>query len=180
MILVPVFVLVTLGLRHPGSAAAWGLLIFIVASVTDFFDGYLARKGDIVSNFGKIMDPLADKLLVIAALIVLYIMPGKIVAAWVIFAILVREVLVSFLREYHAKRGFYIPANIWGKAKAFLQMIGICLALYYHALHGFCPYAFANVNDKWCLGLRIIFWVLALVTVASGLTYMRPVQGSKS
>jgi CDP-diacylglycerol---glycerol-3-phosphate 3-phosphatidyltransferase len=173
ILLVPVFAWAALSIYPQTTGAFYALILFVVASITDFLDGYIARKANVISNFGKLMDPLADKILVITALFVLYLMPGRLAAAWVIFAVLVREVLVTVMRQIHASRGIYIPANWWGKAKAFLQMAGVIAALLYRSF----PTYFGRFlpTERWELGLRIVFWMLALVTVVSGMSYMKPV-----
>jgi len=102
-------------------------VIFIVASLTDFFDGYLARKYDLISNFGKIMDPLADKILVISAL-VLFVKLDYI-PAWMSIVVIAREFLISGIRMLAAANGEIIPAGKLGKYKTSSQMIVIILIL---------------------------------------------------
>lgn len=109
--LIEVFALVSLG-------------IFILASVTDFFDGYIARKYNMVSNFGKFMDPLADKLLVCSALIGLMHL-GKL-NIWFVLVIIARDFIISGFRLVAADRGIVIAAGMSGKVKTALQMIMIC------------------------------------------------------
>ena len=121
MIMIVPFVVVMLA----GSAIPAGkwiaLALFIVASMTDFVDGYLARKYNLVTNFGKFMDPLADKLLVSAALICLV---GRI-PAWIVIVIISRELIISGFRTIAADNGIVIAASIWGKVKTVFQMIMI-------------------------------------------------------
>lgn len=103
----------------------WGsfiaVLLFVLASVTDALDGHIARKYNLVTNFGKFMDPLADKLLVSAALICLV---GRI-PAWIVVVIISRELIISGFRTIAADNGIVIAASIWGKFKTVFQMIMI-------------------------------------------------------
>ena len=101
--------------------------IFAAASITDWFDGYLARKNNLVTNFGKFMDPLADKLLVCSALICLIEM--KRLEAWVVIVIIAREFIISGFRLIAAENGVVIAANYWGKFKTVSQMIMIILLI---------------------------------------------------
>jgi len=102
------------------------LAVFAVAALTDLLDGRLARARGQVTNFGKFMDPIADKLLVIPAM-VLMVSQGGLVPAWVCIVCVAREFIVSGLRMVAAERGLVIPAGIWGKAKAAAQMVAIML-----------------------------------------------------
>ena len=103
----------------------WGsfiaVLLFVIASITDALDGHIARKHNLVTNFGKFMDPLADKLLVSAALICLV---GRI-PAWVVVVIISRELIISGFRTIAADNGIVIAASMWGKVKTVFQMIMI-------------------------------------------------------
>jgi len=103
------------------------LSIFIIASATDKLDGYIARSRNQITNFGKFMDPLADKLLVTCALILL--VEKGIVAAWVVVVIIAREFIVSGLRTLAASQGVVIAASNWGKLKTVIQMIAIIMGL---------------------------------------------------
>lgn len=103
------------------------LVIFIVASLTDFFDGYLARRHNLITDFGKIMDPLADKVLVISALIVMVSL--KYIPSWMTIIIIFREFLISGIRMVVAAKGEVIPASKLGKYKTTFQMIAIILMI---------------------------------------------------
>ena len=128
MILVPflvLFMLTDLG----GEANRYiALAIFVVASVTDWFDGKLARKYNLVTNFGKFMDPLADKLLVCSAMIC-FIELEKL-PAWFVIIIIGREFIISGFRLIAAENGVVIAANYWGKFKTTFQMAAVILMIF--------------------------------------------------
>lgn len=131
------------------------LIIFILASLTDWFDGYLARKNKQVTNFGKIMDPLADKLLVIAALLCL--LENGMVSVWVPVIILLREFLISGIRIAAAAEGNVIAASMWGKVKTVWQFGAIILALFLAERNIFTDAA---------------MWIAAALTLISGIDYL--------
>ena len=127
VIMIPFFVLFLLtGLG--GAASKWiALAIFIIASLTDLLDGHIARKYNLVTNFGKFMDPLADKLLVCAAMICLVEM-GRL-PAWIVIVIISREFIISGFRLIASDNGRVIAASYWGKFKTTFQMLMICLMI---------------------------------------------------
>ena len=131
--------------------------IFAAASITDWFDGYLARKHNLVTNFGKFMDPLADKLLVCSALICLIEM--KRLEAWVVIVIIAREFIISGFRLIAAENGVVIAANYWGKFKTVSQMIMIILLI-------------LNPGGIWSVVEEIFVWLSVALTVISLLTYI--------
>ncbi|MBK5251186.1 MAG: CDP-diacylglycerol--glycerol-3-phosphate 3-phosphatidyltransferase [Peptostreptococcaceae bacterium] len=123
ILMVPIFIWVLLsGIENSRLIAA---LIFAIASVTDFLDGYLARKYDLVSDFGKLMDPMADKILVASALIGM-VQLGRI-TVWPVVIILAREFLITSFRSLAASKGSVIAASIWGKIKTNTQIVAIIL-----------------------------------------------------
>ncbi len=127
VVLIPFFVFFLLT-DLVGSWGKWiALAIFIVASLTDFLDGYLARKMNLVTNFGKFMDPLADKLLVCSAMICL-IEKGAI-PSWIVVIIIAREFIISGFRLIASDNGVVIAASYWGKFKTVFQMIMICMMI---------------------------------------------------
>lgn len=154
---IPVVVLL---LFFPGPVASFlGALVFAIAGATDFFDGFFARRQRLTSKFGKFMDPLADKLLVTAALIML--IPLGRAPAWMAFVIIGRELAVTGLRAIAASDGVILAPDRWGKAKTFLQMVALtCLILHY-------PY---QAVDFQRLGIALL-WVAMIVTVTSGVGY---------
>ena len=127
VILVPVFiVLLFMGQNNP-IFKFLALAVFIIASLTDTLDGYIARSRNLVTNFGKFMDPLADKLLVCSALIS-FIQIGTI-PAWVVIIIISREFIISGFRLIASDKGVVIAASKWGKAKTVSQMITVILLI---------------------------------------------------
>jgi len=129
-------------------------LIFLIAALTDWLDGYLARKLNQISDFGKFLDPLVDKLLVIAALLILVELHQ--VPAWAVFIIVAREILITAWRGAPDTTTTIVGANIWGKAKTVSQIIAIA------ALFLEIPYALT------------LFWLAVALTVISGLIYILP------
>ena len=126
--MIPFFVLFML-MDIMGAADKWiAVSIFIAASFTDFLDGYIARKYNLVSNFGKFMDPLADKLLVSAAMICLVEM-GRL-PAWVVIVIISREFIISGFRLIASDNGVVIAASYWGKFKTVFQMAMIIVLIF--------------------------------------------------
>ena len=103
------------------------LIIFIAASVTDYFDGKIAREQGLVTNFGKIMDPLADKILVYSALCLF--IEADLIAAWMLIVILAREFAIAGMRTVAASDGRVLAAGMSGKIKTALQMVAVCIML---------------------------------------------------
>ena len=139
------------------------LLVFWIASFTDFLDGNIARKRGIVTNFGKFMDPLADKLLVTAALSVLAM--EKTSYIWVLFIITLREYIVAGVRMVAAEGGKVIAASMWGKVKTVVQMVVISIGLF--PINIGQHFAIASVSV-----LDILMWATAALTVVSGWDYL--------
>ena len=126
VIMIPFFVLFML--MQITAFDKWiALAIFIVASFTDFLDGHIARKYNLITNFGKFMDPLADKLLVCSAL-VCFVEMGKL-PAWMVIIIIAREFIISGFRLIASDNGVVIAASYWGKFKTTFQIIMICLLI---------------------------------------------------
>ncbi|MEB3219040.1 MAG: CDP-diacylglycerol--glycerol-3-phosphate 3-phosphatidyltransferase [Nostocales cyanobacterium 94392] len=143
------------GLHNPTPQARWVCLtIFIIAAATDWLDGYLARKLNQVSDLGKFLDPLVDKLLVLAPMLSL-IELGQI-PAWGVFLILGRELAIAGWRVSQPKIS---GANIWGKLKTVTQIIAIALLI-------------APLSPEWELPSLIAFWVSVALTLISGAIYL--------
>lgn len=127
VIMIPFFVLFML-VPIGGDAHKWiALAIFIIASLTDTLDGYLARRDNLITDFGKFMDPLADKLLVCSAMICLIDL-GKI-PSWVVIIIISREFIISGFRLVASDNGIVIAASWWGKAKTVSQMVMVIMLI---------------------------------------------------
>lgn len=147
-----------LGVTMPASHF-WGAVLFIIASTTDWIDGYYARKLDLVTNLGKFLDPLADKLLVSAALIVL--VEFNLAPSWIVILIISREFAVTGLRLILAGQGEVVAANMLGKIKTWTQIIAIAALLLHNAPFENIGFPFAD----------IALWVAAFFTVWSGWDY---------
>ena len=130
-------------------------IIFSVASASDFLDGYLARKNNLVTDFGKFMDPLADKLLVCSALIC-FVEFGQ-VAAWIVILIIGREFIISGFRLVAADNNIVIAANYWGKIKTVVQML-MCVLFIVDLDH-----SFINIAEQIFLYASVILTVVSLV-----------------
>ncbi len=127
VILIPFFVFFLLAPFFPGYGNYVAVAVFIVASLTDLLDGYIARRCHMVTNFGKFMDPLADKLLVCSALICLVEL--KKLAAWIVIIIIAREFIISGFRLIAAEQQIVIAASYWGKFKTTFQMLMIIVLI---------------------------------------------------
>lgn len=127
VLMIPVFVVFMLTPLSEGAGKYIALVIFCVASLTDMLDGKIARKQNLVTNFGKFMDPLADKLLVCSAMICL-IEQGKL-AAWIVLIIIAREFIISGFRLVASDNGVVIAASYWGKFKTVSHMAMIILLI---------------------------------------------------
>lgn len=157
MIIVP-FLVIFLLTGWGGEANRYiSLTLFVVASVTDWFDGYLARKNNLVTNFGKFMDPLADKLLVCSAMICMIDL--KRLPAWFVIIIIAREFIISGFRLIAAENGIVIAANYWGKFKTASQMIMIILLI----LH---------FDGIFVILEQIFIWFSLALTIISLITYI--------
>ena len=178
----------------PGNdARGWGprllnvcFVIYIVAGITDALDGYFARKWNLTSAFGRIVDPFVDKVLVVGAFAILagnnfafdgsqsawerglprWLTGGMAsgVQAWMVVAVLAREFVVSGVRGYSESQGIAFPATVWGKLKMFTQSIAICVVIF----------QLANVSQaNWAVAAKLaVVWVSVIATVLSGLAYV--------
>ena len=144
-------------------------LLFALASLTDFLDGYIARRWNLETSLGKFLDPLADKLLVAVALIML--IPLDRVPSWMVAVIIGREILVTGLRVVAVTEGMVIAASRLGKYKTVLQILSvICLLIHYeYQLNIQSSYFLINFHE---MGLGLL-WIAMFVTVWSGIDYFR-------
>ena len=157
VILIPFFVLFMLT-ELGGPANKWiALILFIVASLTDLLDGKIARKYNLVTNFGKFMDPLADKLLVCSALICLVDL--RRIPAWIVIVIIAREFIISGFRLVAADNGIVIAASYWGKFKTTFQMFMIIVVI-------------MNLGGVFDILAMILMWIALALTVISLADYV--------
>ena len=174
MVLIPFMMFFYLASFIPhGIGKIVALVIFVVAALTDLLDGKIARKYNLVTNLGKFLDPIADKILTAAALFML-MADGTIPAPWgviVVTIIIAREFMVSALRLIAASQGTVLAADIWGKAKTMVQMIAIPVCM-------LIPFLFelGGVANWLIITVQIIGWsalgVATLLTVISGVNYL--------
>jgi CDP-diacylglycerol--glycerol-3-phosphate 3-phosphatidyltransferase len=143
------------------------LIIFIIASFTDFLDGYIARKNNIVTDFGKFMDPLADKLLVFSAFIVLMEL-GRI-PGWIVMIIIAREFLVMGIRVLAAGNQVVIAASMLGKLKTNSQMLAVIILLLNN--YPFTLITGLNYGDGQNIIGTVVLYLAAILTVVSGVDY---------
>ena len=155
VILIPFFVFFLLSPYFPAYGNYIAVAIFIVASLTDMLDGKIARKYNLVTNFGKFMDPLADKLLVCSAMICLIELDR--LAAWIVIVIIAREFIISGFRLVASDNGVVIAASYWGKFKTTFQMLMVIVIIF-------------NINLQlgWLniLGTLLIYVALVLTVVS--------------
>ena len=152
------------------DAGFWAAAVFSAASVTDWLDGYLARRMGIVTVFGKFLDPIADKLIVMAALIM--IIPYDRVPAWMVLVILGREIIITGLRGIASSEGIVIAASDLGKFKTIFQIVAIIGLL----LHYDYPWFFSVNHPLLLVNMHHVgmfyLWIAFVITVWSGVDYL--------
>jgi CDP-diacylglycerol--glycerol-3-phosphate 3-phosphatidyltransferase len=166
IIVIPIFIIILLY----SSSKLFSFIaafLFTAASLTDLLDGYIARKWNLETSLGKFLDPLADKLLVAVALIML--IPLGRVPPWMVAVIIGREILVTGLRTVAVTEGLIIAASKWGKYKAAMQTMSvICLLLHFdYQFFGDSQYLLINLHQ---VGIGLL-WIALLVTIWSGIDY---------
>ena len=140
------------------------LAIFFVAVVTDWLDGYLARKWDLSTDLGRIVDPFVDKVIICGAFIIFIHIAKDVIAPWMVIVIVAREFFVSSIRGFSESKGVKFASNIWGKTKMVIQSWTICALILYYAY-------FENIGwAEYMVG--VFMWITIVVTVASGITYV--------
>ena len=153
LVMIPIFVI---AFYFYGTSYNIAAILFMVASLTDALDGHLARSRNLITNFGKFVDPLVDKVLTMAAFIVL--VEAKVIPAWAVIIIISRELIITGFRTLAADMGITIAASMWGKAKTTSQMISLVLLLLHNdVLNNFGIY---------------VFYLAVILTVISGLDYI--------
>lgn len=159
ILMIPIFIVILLsGLIAPPLSRYIALIIFIIASLTDALDGYIARSRNMITNLGKFMDPLADKMLVISAMIAL-VQLGNL-QAWIVIVIVAREFIVTGFRLIAASNNIIIAASWWGKLKTISQMLMVISLL-------------ANINEVIFIAINSLLIALATAfTIISGVDYI--------
>jgi CDP-diacylglycerol--glycerol-3-phosphate 3-phosphatidyltransferase len=152
-------------------ARTTALVLFVIAGATDYFDGEIARRYQFVTNFGKLMDPLVDKIMMAAAFISL--VPLRAIPAWVATAIVAREFLITGLRLIASAKGQVLPAERLGKHKTSWQIVTV---LFFLVLLSLRELRYANGADAWWVrswhdGGRALVWIAVALTLYSGLRY---------
>jgi len=166
IVLVPVLVLALM--RETQAARAFGAACFLVACITDFFDGWLARRHGITTALGQMLDPLADKLIVTAALImVAAVPPDPRVPAWMVVVIVCRELAVTGLRGIASSSGVVVPAQELGKYKMIFQMFALEALL----LHYRYPIPGTSLAIDFHAGGMILLWAALILAVWSAVDY---------
>lgn len=173
VILIPFFLLF-MYIDFPFHYAV-ALVIFAAASITDALDGKIARKRGLVTNFGKFLDPLADKVLVIAALTVFVDLNDVNMGAIPLIIITAREFMVSGLRLLAADSGVVVAAGIWGKLKTAFTMVAIVAILFWLSLCGDFSLSLSDSLVKAVdnVVIQILIWISTILTVVSGVVYLK-------
>lgn len=170
MIATPFFMFLMVA-NFPGHYIA-ALVVFILASITDALDGNIARKQNLVTNFGKFLDPLADKMLTTSAFLGFLakgVCPG---ITWIVFIVLFREFAITSLRLVCVGSGKVIAANIWGKAKTVSQMLSIIVTIFFMALNDLITFS-GGFRIFVIITVTALLWICAILTVISGVIYLK-------
>lgn len=140
------------------------LIVFFVAVITDWLDGYFARKWDLITDLGRIVDPFVDKVIICGAFIIFLNIAKGVIAPWMVIVIVAREFFVSSIRGFSESKGVKFASNMWGKTKMFIQSWTICALILYYAY-------FENVG--WAENMVCVFmWITVIVTIGSGIIYV--------
>ena len=174
IVLVPLFV-ATLLIDFPFNNVV-ALIIFIAASLTDLFDGKIARKRNLVTDFGKFADPLADKILVLAAL--LCFVQNGLCDCIAVIIVLFREFAVTSIRLIAASKGQVVAANIWGKVKTVTQMIAVIVILIFQSILDFLVNTALTVDiyftleNTFQIAGMVLIWISTIFAIISGVIYI--------
>jgi len=147
-------------LSEPGPF--WSLIIailFVIASITDFFDGYFARKYQMITTMGKFLDPIADKIIVNTAMILL--IPIGRIPAWIVAITIIRDLIVDVIRSIASSEGIYIQASILGKQKTVTQIIAVTALIIHYSIFGINAHIVGTV----------VIYIALLLTIYSGIDY---------
>ena len=160
IVLIPFFIFLLLP-AGPGTVCVWPFVVFSVASITDFLDGYIARSTNQITKLGKLLDPIADKILTSAALI--FLVQLQRVAAWIVIVIIAREFAITGIRAMASAEGFIMPADRMGKYKMGAQITAVLMLLLDNRLWIF----------NWHTLGTLSIWVAMVLSVVSGFQYIR-------
>lgn len=167
MVLTPIFLVVFMAPFIPYHYFI-GLAVYAAGCITDFLDGKIARKYKLITTFGKLADPVADKMLTTAALLAL--MDAGFCSIYIVFIVLTREFAVTSIRLAASAQGVVIPANIWGKLKTVAQMVSTILIMLFMALQ-----EATVIPDAFPLSVisSVLLWITAVLAVISGIIYIK-------
>lgn len=181
LVLSLVFVLL-MSIQHP-IPYFFGYIVFTIAAISDYYDGKIARQYGLITNFGKLLDPVADKVLMVSGFLVLMTIPDLRVPAWTIIVILAREYLVTGARSLAAAEGAIIAANSQGKMKTILQFVYVFTFMFfafvfevlatYPALTAYVPVDLAQAKYVIGLASMLSITLVAVYTVYSGVVFAR-------
>ncbi len=147
------------------------MLIFIIASITDYYDGKIAREQNLVTNFGKFLDPIADKMLTTAAYLGFCALGIGAGTVWVTFIVLLREFVVTSVRLAAADNGKVVAANMWGKTKTVVQMVAIIATLFFCFIINVFPLPSVFITVLEVI-YSVLLWISAILTLVAGATYI--------
>jgi CDP-diacylglycerol--glycerol-3-phosphate 3-phosphatidyltransferase len=164
------FICVALILQNTFASLTLALVVFILASFTDYLDGYIARKKNLVSDLGKLLDPIADKILIVG--VFLAFLKLGVINTWMVVVIMLREFVITSLRLFVLSRGGEVlEAKRFGKHKAFSQLLGIHIIFAIKILYEKAPQS--NLSEiLYPLIINILMWYILIVTLFSGFYYL--------
>ncbi|MBP6342443.1 MAG: CDP-diacylglycerol--glycerol-3-phosphate 3-phosphatidyltransferase [Candidatus Omnitrophica bacterium] len=162
--------------RNSLSSTVMAAVVFTIAALTDLLDGYIAKKKGLITDFGKIMDPVADKFLMLAAFI-MFVQMG-VLEAWMVVLIFIREVAVTFSRILRLRRGQVLAAEKAGKIKTTFQILSISVVLIFLILEksDLASGWSQSVENGWGLAINIMMFITVLLTVNSGVSYFQSLR----
>ncbi len=171
IILTPLFIVLLFSQGYLNKILA--LVVFIVASVTDAYDGLIARKFNVVSSWGKFLDPLADKILVLSAFIAFWYM--DFFPLWMLILIVLRDVVITGLRLWMMSRDTTMETSMFGKSKTVAQVVGIYVILVFIVLHHWRLFRFLHPTLDWMANNYVLWglmFIVTVLTVSSGIHYL--------
>ena len=174
MVITPIFLFIFLFEALPHHLF-WGTVVFIIGSVTDALDGHIARKYEMITVFGKLADPVADKMLTTAALLAFLKM--NLCSVWIVMIILTREFVITSLRLVSSTQGVVIPANIFGKIKTATQMVFTIIIMLLLEAQAEFPALLGKIYPSGDFPLafvsNVLLWITAVFAVVSGIIYIK-------